>query len=596
MLCKVLNELRSTDFDFRVYADPSDPDKGLFNDRVDYYKLKWALSKVIQPKSICEIGVGYGYSAIAFLDAAPEAHYIGINIDSGSHMDQIDVIHWPKNITRNYQADFITSDYQDIAIFPEGEYDLVHINRPQDFDRTYYELEKALLHGRYILVDSFYGTNENFQSSSAFLRDNQNLIDYYFVIPGFTGQLLIKVNEKNASAHRNTNSDKVSLSIQEHYASNYYLQDCGGFAHYKLYHGKKLADPRLNAVFNIANVKQEHHIIDAGCGRGELTYACAMAGATVDAVDYSSTAITLAKECFSNEPTLIKNVNFHCGDITKFKASNKVDRVIASDLIEHLAFHELDQLYENLARDLKNDGQFIIHTFPNLWFYQYGYSQRRRKAKAMGAYLSPEPRTYYERLMHINEQSPRVLKKQLSKYFKNVLVWFGTPDNSLGSLVKSYSHTDCKFSSDLFAIASHSPINVESIVSRLTQKPLNVEERLNITIGVAESCFELAVGEVAYIDVKVVNNNHFPVQSLAPNPVHISYHWVKNDETIVFNGRRTPFSEVLNGGESIMESMLIEAPESKGKYKLQIGLVQEYVAWFEQDDCHHLITLSVDVV
>lgn len=596
MIDKILNELTSTDFDFRNYANSSDPLKNLFDEWVDYYKLKWTLSKIIQPKSILEIGVRYGYSAIAFLDATPTASYVGIDMDSDIHGGQIGAIDWAKNITSNYQADFLISDTQDMEKFPGSKYDLIHIHGQQDGDSTYRDLEKALLQGKYIVVDGFFWTNENFQSSSAFLRDNKNLIEYYFVIPGHTGELLIKVNNENVNAYKNTKSNKVSSSIREHYAFDYYLQDCGGFSEYKLHEGKKLVDPRLNAVFNIANVKHGHHIVDAGCGRGEMTYACATAGATIDAIDYSNSSILLAKKCFLNENELSTKVNFQCADITEFRASKQADRVIASDLIEHLAPHELDKLYENVANDLKEDGQFIIHTFPNLWFYQYGYSQKRRRAKAVGAYLSPQPRTFYERLMHINEQSPRILKHQLSKYFKHVIVWFGSTENPIGSLLHSYTHTDCKFSTDLFAIASHSLINIDEIISRFRQLPLNINERLNMKLDIDESNYEMISAETANIYVKVLNKNSFSVKSITPNPVHLSYHWIKNGEIITFDGRRTRFSEEIGSGETKIIKMPIDVPKNKGKYDLQIGLVQEGVAWFEQDDKNHLVTVNVNVV
>ena len=45
------------------------------------YFAKHAVAAAIQPGSILEIGIRYGYSAHAFLTAAPKAVYVGIDID-----------------------------------------------------------------------------------------------------------------------------------------------------------------------------------------------------------------------------------------------------------------------------------------------------------------------------------------------------------------------------------------------------------------------------------------------------------------------------------------------------------------------------------
>jgi hypothetical protein len=76
----ILAELLATDFDFRQFAAPNDPLSHLFDDWVPYYRLKFAIAKVLQPQSILEIGVRYGYSAITFLQACPKASYFGLTL------------------------------------------------------------------------------------------------------------------------------------------------------------------------------------------------------------------------------------------------------------------------------------------------------------------------------------------------------------------------------------------------------------------------------------------------------------------------------------------------------------------------------------
>ncbi len=82
MLDSILQEYNKTIFDFTEFANPHDPFNYLFGEWRSYYRMKWAIAKVIQPKSILEIGVRYGYSAISFLSACPDAQYVGIDNDT----------------------------------------------------------------------------------------------------------------------------------------------------------------------------------------------------------------------------------------------------------------------------------------------------------------------------------------------------------------------------------------------------------------------------------------------------------------------------------------------------------------------------------
>jgi hypothetical protein len=57
MIEEILAEAKVSEFDFRRYAHPQDPLAHLFDEWVPYYRLKTAIAKTLQPKSILEIGV-----------------------------------------------------------------------------------------------------------------------------------------------------------------------------------------------------------------------------------------------------------------------------------------------------------------------------------------------------------------------------------------------------------------------------------------------------------------------------------------------------------------------------------------------------------
>lgn len=592
MISKILDVWHKAEFDFRKYANPDDELKHLFDEWVDYYRLKWAIAKVIKPRSIFEIGVRYGYSAQAFLAAAPKAHYVGIDLDSNEYGGEKGAIDWAKKKLKSYNVDISCNNSQEMERFPGKVYDLIHVDGQQDGDSSYWDLTKAIKQGRYILVDGFFWSAENQQSCNTFLQDNKELIEYYFVIPGYAGELLIKVKENKALDLSMDSAERQSEQIRSHYVDDYYLLDCGGFAEYKAYGGQKLLDSRLESVYRMAGVKKGMHVVDAGCGRGEVAFACAKAGATVDAIDYSESALNLARECFIGQSELQRRTEFHCCSMTDFDFKTKADVVLASDLVEHMAPDELDKMYDAISKGLTKTGRFIVHTFPNLWFYQYGYKAERKSKLKLGLYTSPEPRSYYERLMHINEQSPRVLRDQLQKYFKYVLVWFGTPDNPISSLSQKYRKSDCMRASSIYAIASNEPIDIEKVKESCVQKPLTEEEVKRISLSLVNMSNKWQ-DDTLTGTVKIANANDFSIRSAGPTPVHLAFHWLdKQGNMLLFDGTRTAIPEVF-GDDAQNFDIAIRRPKFKGHLILQLCLVQENVCWFENIDTEHVVSFKV---
>jgi SAM-dependent methyltransferase len=601
MISLITQAWHDSSYDFRQIACPDDPLSHMFDDWLDYYRLKWAIAKVIQPSSILEIGVRYGYSALSFLQGSPTARYIGIDIDNSEYGGKVGALNWARDKMADYNAQVLVGNSQEMREFPGGQYDLVHVDGQQDGDSTYRDLEKAVKQGKYILVDGYFWSPENYVGCNAFLQDHKDLIEYYFVIPGYAGELLIKVDQIKAALLTGDKTDIDSSQIKNHYLNDYYLSDCGGFEQYKSHNGQRLSDSRLDAVFNIVDVCEGMHVVDAGCGRGELSYASVKAGATVDAVDYSPSAINLARSCFVDWENANSQIDFHCRSIIDFPFARKADRVIASDLVEHLSPNELDLLYANIAQGLNDDGQLVVHTFPNLWFYQYGYEARRTAVAKVGGYLSPEPRSYYERLMHINEQSPTSLRDQLSQHFSHVVLWFGSPENPFDSLHRHYGKSDCVNATSLFAIASNKPIDVDLLKQSTIQAPLSTQQMAAITIEFVEvDLSQCPTGKIK-VAVNIKNNNLVAIQSIQPNPVHLAYHWVDSEgKAIVFDGIRTKLPKIGPKQNKTIK-MSIAVPRKRlheqiGLLTLQIGLVQELVAWFESVAADHLLSLELDPI
>ena len=592
---KILATYAASDYEFRRTAFEGDTFRSRFPEWVNYYRMKWAIARTLQPASILEIGVRYGYSAAAFLDACPNAEYLGIDIDSDDFGGAKGAIQWAAKITAGYKAKFLVADTQKMTQFPGTVYDLIHVDGQQDGDGSFHDLQLAIRQGRFVLVDGYFWTQQNFHSINEFLFTYRDLLDYYVVVPGYAGELLIKSRlglEKGSAP-----SIQSSEDLRHTYSSDYYLEDCGGFDEYKRTGGKELQDLRLAAVAALATLRPQGRVLDLGCGRGELAHHFASEGRQVTAIDYSSDAVHLTEQTFQGDPDLRSRVEVLEANVVEWQPSGSYDLVTASDLIEHLTPAELDVVYGNVASHLATDGLFIIHTYPNLWYLKYEHARKRRIAASVGAYLPREPRTRYELLMHINEQNPRALKRQLSKHFPHVLLWFGEAGNEGASLLRHFSHREMASAPDLWAIASLNAIDAAAVRRRVSNEPLPVEGLLGIRLAVVSSPADVQASSEFYLRLQIANQGASLLGSLPPLPVHIGYHWFPEESAgeLIIDGLRSAIRPPLSPGAVRDFSVKVMAPAIAGKYTLRVTLVQELVRWFDDDPVNIFADLHLEV-
>lgn len=97
---------------------PGDPTAtpGRIEEYKEYYKVKYEICKKQSPIRIAEIGVRAGYSAWTFLQACPEATYIGIDANNGTHGGQGgqdgSFFEWTAHILTEYDVELIEMDTQ----------------------------------------------------------------------------------------------------------------------------------------------------------------------------------------------------------------------------------------------------------------------------------------------------------------------------------------------------------------------------------------------------------------------------------------------------------------------------------------------------
>lgn len=231
---------------------------------------------------------------------------------------------------------------------------------------------------------------------------------------------------------------KIDPSV---YTEEYFLsEEYGGAKEYK--QGLKTLSAAVERIYDrIPRTKEKKKFLDAGCGKGELLYFMAKKGYDVYGVDYSNTAVKMSKKLLEK-----KNIKGHVynSDVRKLPFKNNFfDVVISTDVVEHLddSTATID-FFNEIYRVLKPGGKFYVHTAPNKIHVEYfqKYYQRYINYFAFALSnlifhttykLSLDIRNEHNKLVHINEQTPRSFRKNIEySKFKNFKVeLFADPFN-----------------------------------------------------------------------------------------------------------------------------------------------------------------------
>jgi 2-polyprenyl-3-methyl-5-hydroxy-6-metoxy-1,4-benzoquinol methylase len=430
-------------------------------------------------------------------------------------------------------------------------------------------------------------------SATFFLEKYRSLVEGAYIIPGYAGDLLVRTKTRpDRKVFRGRANDHRSL--RDAYDTAYFLQDCGGHAGFKAWGGKRLTDPRLIAVYHIGHPGHGMRVLDVGCGRGELAYACFEAGADVTGVDYAASAIAICRQTYGAQCG--ERLRFVETDILQFEPSAQFDLILASDFVEHIAADALDAVLARIAQLLAPGGRLVLHTWPNRLAYDYQYEARRRQVLRGGGYLPRNQRTYYEDLMHVNEQTPAGLRRALRRNFPFATVWVGSGEDPLGSATKDAPmRSRLRQHESLFAVASAAAVSMSGIEQSLRQQRLNPAGLTGVRIIGASAPATMRCGETTCGSVDVANMSIHSLRSFPPYPVRLSYHWYRDGALALHDGLRSELVPALEPGSTNAYPISIQSPLDAGQYELALTLVQEDCFWFDDALPSCTFRQSIDV-
>ncbi|CAD6509688.1 hypothetical protein LMG27952_00302 [Paraburkholderia hiiakae] len=137
----------------------------------------------------------------------------------------------------------------------------------------------------------------------------------------------------------------------------------------------------------------------------------------------------------------------------------------------------------------------------------------------------------------------------------------------------------------------------ETLVKKSWHLPMGEQARTQVEVAARDAPSEVAASQSFSVRLRLSNRSRYQISSRAPNPVHVSYHWIDatRSKLVVFDGERTRLQASLMPGEEREMQARVVAPSIPGQYILQLTLVQEGIAWFDNGDPSALGEVEVAV-
>lgn len=197
------------------------------------------------------------------------------------------------------------------------------------------------------------------------------------------------------------------------YDEAYYRELCAGYEEWVASDGRAVAGI-YPGFLRRAGMKPGEVVVDVGTGRGELLAVAVELGATrAVGVEYSPDAVAMANRTLEAHG-VTDRAEVHLADARAIPLEDGIaDLVCMVDVVEHLTPQELDRTLAEVRRILRVGGRVVAHTMPNRLIYEVTYRVQRRWPGRRS--WPADPRIEAERVMHVNEQTARSLRRAFER-------------------------------------------------------------------------------------------------------------------------------------------------------------------------------------
>ena len=143
------------------------------------------------------------------------------------------------------------------------------------------------------------------------------------------------------------------------YTRKYFLAHCGG--HERFSFQNSVLGGALERCFRRADVLPGDQVLDLGCGRGDILFACQRNRACAYGTDYSTAAVEIVREYIRHNG--LSGITVVQAALPDVGFPDKVfDKVFLLDVVEHITEPVLLASLDNISRVLSERGILIIHT------------------------------------------------------------------------------------------------------------------------------------------------------------------------------------------------------------------------------------------
>jgi cyclopropane-fatty-acyl-phospholipid synthase len=216
--------------------------------------------------------------------------------------------------------------------------------------------------------------------------------------------------KQNIATHYNTSPDfmKLILGQRLEYTCAFFDDD-----HQSL---DAAQENKINTIIHRLGLSREHHVLDMGCGWGQIAEAVAKTvGARVTGINLSENQVEFAKNNRSSDL-----VDFILTDYERFHAGRKFDRIYSIGMLEHIGRGLLGNYFRKISELLAPNGRALVHCIV------------RKRQESTNSWIDDEvfPGAYIPQLSdvirHIDRselQIEQVFVHDKSNYFRTLLAW-----------------------------------------------------------------------------------------------------------------------------------------------------------------------------